>query len=59
MIGHGSELSFKAINIELIVRITLPTAPITSPRAVSCLSFILSTSVVTNSKNYFSDFNAA
>ena len=41
MIGHGSELSFRAINMELIVRMILPMAPIIIPLTVSCLSVIL------------------
>ena len=41
IIGHGSELSFSAINIELQVIITEPIAPITIPLTVSCLPFIL------------------
>ena len=40
MIGHGRELSFSAMNMELMVRITLPIAPITRPLAVSCFSVI-------------------
>ena len=41
IIGHGKELNFNAINIELIVRIILPTEPIRRPLIVSCLSVIV------------------
>ncbi|MPN33055.1 hypothetical protein SDC9_180538 [bioreactor metagenome] len=36
IIGHGKELSFKATNIELMVRIIAPALPIINPLAVSC-----------------------
>ena len=41
IIGHGRELDFKAINMELIVRMMLPIEPMISPLIVSCFSFIV------------------
>ena len=41
IIGHGTELSFRATNMELMVRITLPTDPMIRPLIVSCLFDII------------------
>ena len=35
IIGHGSELSLRAMNMELVVITTTPSAPITIPLTVS------------------------
>lgn len=41
MMGHGTELSLRAMNIELMVSTALPREPIISPLTVNCLFDII------------------
>ena len=48
--GQGSELSFSATNIELIVKITAPMLPMITPRKVNCF-FITNSLLQVNKMN--------